>query len=62
LPTYHLKPEEDCKFYASQAKQIAQEMLEEELSGKVRALCGFALNFTPHKLIGSNFLPFHNAL
>lgn len=38
-PTFHLKPEEKCKFYPSQAKKIAQEILEEELAGKVSAKC-----------------------
>eukprot|EP00804_Cyclotella_cryptica_P025114 CCRYP_012978-RC/>CCRYP_012978-RC protein AED:0.47 eAED:0.55 QI:0/0/0/1/1/1/3/0/153 len=35
LPTYRLKPEESGKFYPSQAKKIAKEILEEELCGKV---------------------------
>ena len=36
LPTYHLKPEENGKFFnPSKAKQIAKEILDEELR-KVR--------------------------
>jgi hypothetical protein len=38
LPTYRIKPEENTKFYPSKAKQIAQEILEEELADKVRDL------------------------
>ncbi|KAL7543691.1 hypothetical protein ACHAXR_012999 [Thalassiosira sp. AJA248-18] len=35
LPTYHLGPEENEKFYPSKAKLIAKEILEGELDGKV---------------------------
>ncbi|KAL3780161.1 hypothetical protein ACHAWO_011898 [Cyclotella atomus] len=35
LPSYRIKPEENTKFYPSKAKHIAQQILEEELAGKV---------------------------
>ena len=35
LPTYHLGPEENEKFYPSKAKLIAKEILEGELEGKI---------------------------
>ena len=48
MPSFQLKPEEDSKFYPSQAQQIAQEILEEDLSGKVITLvCGHTLKFQP---------------
>lgn len=35
LPTFHLKPEENEKFYPSKVKLIAKEILEGALEGKV---------------------------
>jgi len=35
LPTYHLKPNENQRFYPSKAKIIANEILQGELEGKV---------------------------
>mmetsp|Transcript_27595 Transcript_27595/g.40612 ORF Transcript_27595/g.40612 Transcript_27595/m.40612 type:complete len:152 (-) Transcript_27595:1691-2146(-) len=35
LPTYIMKPDENEKFYPSQVKQIAQDVLKDELDGKI---------------------------
>lgn len=34
LPTFRMEPEEDERFYPSQAKKIAQDIVEAELNGQ----------------------------
>ena len=34
LPTFRMEPDEDERFYPSQAKKLAQEIVESELNGQ----------------------------